>query len=579
MTELDDIQFHIDNTCILDTPDTYNVEEELEDSDTEKPKFDFPQGENCGINEDVEPNEAENKEDDPEVEDEETQEVENKEDAREVEDDEIEDEETGAGKRKRKTTRYFTYYLSKIVKNIYPEGALTSDARKQINSILILLAEKIAFFTHKITVNITNKKTISIKSIEGALKLNFEGDLRKHAIAEGYKAIQILSNYTSTDVEIPSEERKKYISRQEKAQIIFPPAILEKFLREFNFSKIFLAKDVALFFAASLEYIAMEIIASSIFQVKEENRVRITVRDIEIGCKKDEELRILLSKNNIQFLGGGVIPFIHPFLANKKPIYKKKIKPDSDGDIKKAHRFKPGTVSLREIKKFQKMGNTLLFARLPFTNLVYEIVHGFKPKQKIAKLSAMILQYITENYIVKLLTDANLVAIHAGRFRLLPSDIDFTRSLLENKSSYLSQETISVIKLKDLTLEETEEEPEETEEVEEVEEEADVAEAEAEEELEEVEEDINKEIKSKRNKSKSNLSVSSITKLARRASVKSMALDCFDLIRSIIKIHLGELIDAILVITEQKAFKIMAPDDIFAALPLIGINVAKTDEF
>ncbi len=56
-------------------------------------------------------------------------------------------------------------------------------------------------------------------------------------------------------------------------------------------------------------------------------------------------------------------------LANKAA---RKTASVNQGGIKKAHRFKPGTVALREIRRFQK-STELLIRKLPFQRLVREI--------------------------------------------------------------------------------------------------------------------------------------------------------------------------------------------------------------
>jgi histone H3 len=47
------------------------------------------------------------------------------------------------------------------------------------------------------------------------------------------------------------------------------------------------------------------------------------------------------------------------------------------GGVKKPHRFRPGTVALREIRKYQK-STDLLIRKLPFQRLVREIAQDFK---------------------------------------------------------------------------------------------------------------------------------------------------------------------------------------------------------
>ena len=65
--------------------------------------------------------------------------------------------------------------------------------------------------------------------------------------------------------------------------------------------------------------------------------------------------------------------------APRKHIAKKVVakKSTSAGGVKKAHRFRPGTVALREIRRFQK-STELLIRKLPFQRLVREIAGELK---------------------------------------------------------------------------------------------------------------------------------------------------------------------------------------------------------
>ena len=49
----------------------------------------------------------------------------------------------------------------------------------------------------------------------------------------------------------------------------------------------------------------------------------------------------------------------------------------STGGVKKPHRFRPGTVALREIRRYQKT-TELLIRKMPFQRLVREIAQDFK---------------------------------------------------------------------------------------------------------------------------------------------------------------------------------------------------------
>ena len=86
------------------------------------------------------------------------------------------------------------------------------------------------------------------------------------------------------------------------------------------------------------------------------------------------------------------------------------------------HRYHPGTVALREIRKYQK-STDLLIRKLPFQRLVWEILQGIKPDFRVTPVMVMALQEATEAYLVRLFDDANLCAIHAKRVTIQPKDI------------------------------------------------------------------------------------------------------------------------------------------------------------
>ena len=122
------------------------------------------------------------------------------------------------------------------------------------------------------------------------------------------------------------------------------------------------------------------------------------------------------------------------------------------GGVKKPHRFRPGTVALREIRRYQK-STELLIRKLPFQRLVREIAQDFKVKQRLLLLkgdqtltlstqtdlrfqssAVMALQEAAEAYLVSLFEDTNLAAIHAKRVTIQPKDLALARRLRGERS-------------------------------------------------------------------------------------------------------------------------------------------------
>ncbi|CAH1384408.1 unnamed protein product, partial [Tenebrio molitor] len=84
------------------------------------------------------------------------------------------------------------------------------------------------------------------------------------------------------------------------------------------------------------------------------------------------------------------------------------------GGVKKPHCYRPGTVALREIRRYQK-STELLIRKLPFQRLVREIAQDFKTDLRFQSSAVMALQEASEAYLVGLFEDTNLCAIHAKR--------------------------------------------------------------------------------------------------------------------------------------------------------------------
>ncbi|OAL34082.1 histone H3 [Fonsecaea nubica] len=123
----------------------------------------------------------------------------------------------------------------------------------------------------------------------------------------------------------------------------------------------------------------------------------------------------------------------------------------STGGVKKPHRYKPGTVALREIRRYQKSTELLIRyvivtaaleetsannmnSKLPFQRLVREIAQDFKSDLRFQSSAIGALQESVEAYLVSLFEDTNLCAIHAKRVTIQSKDIQLARRLRGERS-------------------------------------------------------------------------------------------------------------------------------------------------
>lgn len=104
-------------------------------------------------------------------------------------------------------------------------------------------------------------------------------------------------------------------------------------------------------------------------------------------------------------------------------------KPESVRRTPQKPRRKPGTVALKEIRKYQKSSD-LLIRCLPFARLVREIAMTTATTATRWTAEALTaIQEATEEYLVVLFDDTNLCAIHAKRVTIMPKDMRLARRL------------------------------------------------------------------------------------------------------------------------------------------------------
>ena len=94
-------------------------------------------------------------------------------------------------------------------------------------------------------------------------------------------------------------------------------------------------------------------------------------------------------------------------------------------DASKPKRYRPGTVALQEIRRYQ-WTTELLIRKAPFDCLIRELVQDLRcggHELGISPAAITALQEAAEAYLVLLFEDTNLCAIHAKHVTIMPKDI------------------------------------------------------------------------------------------------------------------------------------------------------------
>ena len=109
----------------------------------------------------------------------------------------------------------------------------------------------------------------------------------------------------------------------------------------------------------------------------------------------------------------------------------KKPRHPSKGRVRKPRRFRPGTVALREIRKYQK-STELLIRKLPFQRLLREIVYEMKKKDyRFQSTAILAMQEGAEAFLVRMFEQCNHIAIHGKRVTVQPKDIQLWKRLFD----------------------------------------------------------------------------------------------------------------------------------------------------
>ena len=94
----------------------------------------------------------------------------------------------------------------------------------------------------------------------------------------------------------------------------------------------------------------------------------------------------------------------------------------ASGGMKKPYRYRPGTVVLRDIRRYQN-STELLIRKKPFQRLIREIVQDYMTDIWFQPRTFMVLQEASEAYLVGLFKDTNSCAMHAKRVTIMPEDM------------------------------------------------------------------------------------------------------------------------------------------------------------
>ena len=214
-------------------------------------------------------------------------------------------------KTRRRTDVNFETYLYKILKQVHPTIGISSSTLKSMNSLIFGLAKQISLRGLDFAL-LDGRRTITSREIQSAVYSIFPGELAKHAVKEGSKAVMNYNiNMSSYDDNKTSKKsaggKRSATSASTRAGVTMSVARARRIIRHLSYGGR-LGTGAPVYLAAVLEYIAAEIFELSGNVSSDSKKLRINKRHVLLAIKNDEELSILFKET---LFAGGVVPFVH----------------------------------------------------------------------------------------------------------------------------------------------------------------------------------------------------------------------------------------------------------------------------
>jgi histone H2B len=174
----------------------------------------------------------------------------------------------------------FSTYIYRVLKQVHPDTGVSANAMATLNNLVRFIIKKVMNSVNRIMLHSKGRKTISSRDIQFAVRLALPSELRKHAVAEGTKAV---TKYNSGEV------RGKKTLKGAKAGLQFPVTRVEHIMMELSLSER-KSETSAIYLAAVIEYVMAEVLELAGNRTRDLKKVRIQSKHIKTAIYHDEQL-------------------------------------------------------------------------------------------------------------------------------------------------------------------------------------------------------------------------------------------------------------------------------------------------
>ena len=273
----------------------------------------------------------------------------------------------------------FSIYIRRVLMQIHPDIGITADALSQVDSFINVVAKCIAKEAAFLcNTNMSRgktkakkvKHTLSSRTVQASVRLVLPGELTKHAVSEGTRAVtryvmserpgkeraearrrdrkaeqaavtgqaavnrqlvQTGAGLQRVPLEVacvirgfvkapvmppPAGPREPSVTRSRRSGLQFSVPRAEKILRIYHCGPV--GSGAPVYLASVLEYLAAEVLELAGNAARDYRKARITARHLLLAIGNDEELDNLGRKIRWTVCGGGVLPHVHIALLPRR---------------------------------------------------------------------------------------------------------------------------------------------------------------------------------------------------------------------------------------------------------------------
>lgn len=306
----------------------------------------------------------------------------------------------------------FITYIRNTLKALHPDGGFKKQALLEVNSLVDVVGKQTLAKAEELAIQ-KGQKTLFAENVHRAATLLFGGGLSssgklKASKEEGGKTV---------NVKIPAARAGHYL----KAEFRGAAFINKTALRVGKGVKNGRREEGA---ADALAKVLNDFLVTLLEAAKpDKGKVYLKARNIRQAAEKKDAIHSFFQSQGIVLARAGVAATgIHdalrpPLTAGENRKYTKR-----KGDTSK-HRYRPGTVALRNITKLQQ-SDAFMLQQAPFSRLVRASAGKY---ERVSSKAFSILQSYVESNVVSLLHMANLIAINAKRQTVAVSDIEIAK--------------------------------------------------------------------------------------------------------------------------------------------------------